>query len=250
MSARTRVVRIAPDGTAAPPLQGDALIHPAAFPTLQLFRSIDAGAAIQLGCFEVLAALQFFTVDLEALVAGQPVLEGHDARQMKFERLILDWANPDEPIDPMPTCTIQITGPRVYDAANLTIAYIEGTEGICGANTVLRKVSHLTCTLQLISWFANKDDRAGCAKVLEDNLLGAVEDERSGRHVAVKVYFDRVARFILSSIEYPDIADQAHANTWELQAKLAADIDVVQLVKLPADHLPRTTVEASPSIDP
>lgn len=235
---RTRIVHGLPDGTVTVPLRGDAYWLPSHFPSLQLDRSIDAGSAIQLGCFEVLAALRFFSVDTEALVAGLPVQDGYEAREMKFERLFMDWATVESDTDPIPSVAIRILGNRVYNADNLSLGLVEETVDKFGPGTVLKKVSHMTCTIRLDALFAHKDDRQGCAKALEDALLGEVDDERAGRHVVVKAYYDRVVRFILTGIDYPDDSRSAHENQWELHASLSADVDVVQLVKAPASLLP------------
>jgi hypothetical protein len=239
---KTRVVRRAPDATDVQAITPEREYWTKAhWPGLQTERSIDSGLAMQLAVFEILAALRPYSVDTEALLNGQ-----HEYRQMKFERIIIDHATQDSDLDPVPSAAIGIVGEQAYEADNLSLSVLEETVDRFGPGTVLKKVSHTKATLTVTSILGHKDDRGGVKKAWEDAFLDEPEDERAGRHVVVKAYYERVVRVVLKSVSFPDNAGDAQGNKWKVVATLDADVDVVKLVKSPGVmHPPQVGVDAS-----
>lgn len=249
VSSRTRVVRV-PDQTLSqrPEKPSGSDLHPAAWPPLGLRTAIDAGTAIQVALFDVLAALKFFSVDVVALIKGD---KGQQSQPLEFNALHIDWAEPSADVeDSRPSVLIEQLGELAYAAANLSQEeYIEETVDVFCPGSVLRKVSHATGTFRLTARFADKETRQGAAKALEDSLLAELVDGRGGRRVIVPVYYDRIARVELVGLTKPDSGVEAQAHRFDLHARVLGDIDVVQLVRAPAGMLPRVKVDAGPDPD-
>ena len=164
---------------------------------------------------------------------------GHDKNTFKLTRIFLDWPDSEDGAIPAPAVSImspqetelQLAGPlsgqQIYDS----------TADLYEPGTALKKLYDLQASLQVVGWFANKDERAAFRRGLIE-AFSEPGDPRAGRRVTVHRYFDRVGRYDLMGITYEDTPDNARSKIWPLTARFNADIEAVSLVKLPAHIRP------------
>jgi hypothetical protein len=68
-------------------------------------------------------------------------------------------------------------------------------------------------------------------------------DERFGRHVKIKQYYDQTARYSVDTVEYlGDDPVGAQARIYEVKFMVSADIPLVQLVRAPGPWEPMVGV--------
>lgn len=196
---------------------------------------LDDFTALQIGMWLILDALTFTTVDRLALITDGVV----EKNTFKLTRIFLDWPDSEDDIIPVPSVTImspeevemQLAGPLSGQQT------YEDTLNLYEPNTVLKKLYELNATLQVVGWFAHKDERAAFRRGLIE-AFHEPGDERSGRRVTIPHYFDRVGRYDLMGITYDDSVDFARSKQWPLTARFAADIEAVSLVQIPVDIRP------------
>lgn len=231
-----------PDGETTKPAttrEGARVFEPAHWPAADECRPVDALLALQLGIWPILTTMKPWSFDiLEFLKSGRI-----ESRKIEL-KVSFDWARPTQALEGgMVTIGVRAAGAVEYGWQNLENIVLEDTHGTFGEGTVLVKVAHARTSLVLEAWLATKDDRAGVRRALEDALLGEPDDARGGRRVCVDAYYRRVGRYTLLSIDSPDDEDSAQANHWVLRALVDSDIDVVRLVRAPAEYVPRFTVD-------
>ena len=199
---------------------------------------LDALSAIQIGLGRLLQGLPPF---VQHNLAAR--LENSDLqpRSFKLERVFFDHPRQEDDLEPMPSACILCPGDRTYEHQDLSTPLLEDTADVFGEGTVLRKLSNVTCELDLTIWSAHKEERRGIVAGIEDALLAEPNDDRGGRRLVLVDYYDRVARYELKRANYPDDADTAQANQWIASFRIAADVDKVQLVavgRMQSPHLP------------
>lgn len=222
---------------------------PPTWPTVGGLASLDALTAVQIGMWQILASLRPVSLDTEEYLRSGRV----EAREMAVSRVMLDWPDMSEDQVPIPSFTIAQAAPATYDAEDL-VSYLDDTEDAAAYTSrgyVLRKLAHMQASLRVICRLGTKDDRAGVRRALEEALLAEPLSERRGRRVQITPYYDRVARYMLTSIAYPDDADEARSNHWDLEAIIAADIPVVSATSLPAEYRgPLPALEVGEDVTP
>jgi len=228
----TRIVRRAPDDTEQYVPEETAVrasrdFDVPHFPSQLAERAIDAFLAMQLGLWQILAALPLYSIKAKKLLEGK-----HEFREFRFERVFLDWAEMKDDRVPNNSVTILQAGATTYSYPGRETTLIEDSIDLYCPGTVLKKSHSAEVDLQIIVWLNNKDDRGGVRRAVEDAFDEPL-DERAGRRVLVPEYWGQTARYTLQEIDYPDDSDSATDNTWPLVAKFRADIDVVKLVKRP-----------------
>lgn len=197
---------------------------------------LDALSAMQIGLGRLLQGLTFWQHNLEARLGSQDL----QPRGFRLERIFFDLPRQEDDLDPMPSACILCPGERSYEQQDLSITLIEDTADVFGEGTVLRKLAHVTCELELAIWSAHNEERRGIVAGIERELLAEPNDDRAGRRVVVADYFDRVARFALLRDAYPDGGGQS--NERMVQFRIAADIDRVVLVGVGRLQQPQTRV--------
>lgn len=203
------------------------LINPPSWPPLNPERSIDSFLACQVGLFQILSAMDMWSVDVMALLRNPNDVQ---ARKFRFQAIHLDWAGVEHDHLPIPSATISSAGPTRYNP--VSPEFLDHTLDLYGEGTVLRRNAHAEVQIVVETWFSNKDERGGARKAFED-IFTEPEDERAGRRIVIRPYFDRVARYVMQEIEYPDHEDWAKENRFPLIALFAVDIECVKLVKAP-----------------
>lgn len=197
---------------------------------------LDALSAMQIGFARLLQGMTIKSQNLETLLERSDV----QPRGWKLKEIYFDWPSPEDDEKPAPSACVRCPDDRLYERQDLSTILLEETLNVFGAGTVLRKLANVTCGLEVTFWNFAKEERRGTAAALERTLLAEPADDRQGRRVAVVEYFDRVARFELKALSYPDNPEAAQAKQWVMQARVGADIDRVVLVAAPP--LMRTVV--------
>ncbi len=237
-TASSRVTVRNADGTesliGSPP---GAAHYPRQLTALRPEADLDALSAMQIGLGRLLQGLTFYQHNLEARLESEDL----QPRGFKLQRIFFDMPTQQDEIEPMPSACIMCPGDRTYDQQDLSITLIEDTADVYGEGTVLRKLAHVTCELELSMWSAHKEERRGLVAGIERELLAEPNDDRGGRRVVVRDYYDRVARFTLIRSKYPDTG--AQSNEWITTFPIAADIDRVVLVGVGRLQQPQTRVE-------
>lgn len=203
--------------------------YPRDLTPVDLDKDLDALAAMQIGFARLLQGMTIKSLNLEARLANDDL----QSRDWKLTRIYFDWPRQEDDEAPSPSACILCPDDRLYERQDLSTILLEETLHVFGAGTVLRKLANVTCDLEVTFWDFNKEERRGTVAALERTLLAEPADERQGRRVPVVEYFDRVARFDLKAIRYPDTSEGAQANEWVMQARVGADIDRVVLVAAP-----------------
>lgn len=196
---------------------------------------LDDFTALQIGMWQILDSLTFTSVDRLALITEGKV----EKNEVVLTRIFLDWPDSEDDIIPVPSVTImapeevelQLAGPLSGQQI------IEDTQDKYRPGTVCKKLYELNARLEVVGWFAHKDERAAFRRALVE-AFHEPRDERSGRRVTVSRYFDRVARFDLMGITYDDSPDFARSKQWPITARFVADIEAVSLVEVPVDIRP------------
>ncbi len=232
MMVTERVTRTGPDGTErfVPNTnagRGAQIFTTPHFPSQQPQRAIDAFFALQVGLWQMLSAQEMYSIDTEKLLAGAPT-----SRAFRFERIFFDWARQENDRVPNNSVAIQQAGATRYTDPYLDTVLLEDTIDVFCPGTILKRMHTAEVNINLVVWLSHKDDRGGVRRMLED-MFDDSEDERPGRRVLIKPYYNQIARYTLSEITYADTSDSATDNTWPLVATVACDIDVVKLVKRP-----------------
>lgn len=192
---------------------------------------VDDYTAAQLGLVQLLQGLEFHVTDVLALLEGRL-----ETRAMSFgSRIFLDHPDPEDEAIPTPSATITEGGPAAYDQPGPLSGpqYVEGSEGVWGEGTVLRTSYQGTYALQVVCWLAHKDDRAAVRLGLVSAFYAEPGDTRSDRRLALPWYYDRVARYTMTGISYPDSDETAVRGVWPLVADIKTEIAAVQLVPAP-----------------
>ena len=228
------VEHVNPDGTVVPRdgvRDGQRDLLPQQQP-LVTGNYLDPFTALQFGMWQILDPLTFTTIDrLTLMVDGRVELN-----QFKLTRIFFDWPDSEDGSIPAPSVSImapdeielQLPGPLSGQQL------IEDTLDLYRQGYVLRRLYEMQATLQVVGWFAHKDERAGAHRGLIEAFGGEPGDERPGRRVEVAQYFDRVARYDLMGITYEDTPDNARSKVWPMTARFSADITAVALVEAPA----------------
>jgi len=219
------------DGTHArfPEDPSDIAVLPTMTP-MGLERHLDTIAALQIACYRILMGMEIYQFDLEALLATQD-LQG---RKLELQRVFFDHPRNEDELDPMPSATILQSGDESYQYQARDTQILEETVDVYAPETVLRKLATAQVMLDLVIWSAHKEERRAIKAAIQRSFLAEPDDLRPGRRIVVPEYYDRVARLDLQNCNYPDSQDSAQANQWILQARFAADVDVVLLVKRPS----------------
>lgn len=205
-------------------------------------RDLDALTSMQLGLATLIRPIVFTRTNLKELVDSGDV----QSDDFTLQRILFDWPAQEEDVEPSPSALIWCPDRRRYDRDGLQgVELIEDTLDVYGENTILRKLSNVSCVLELTIWCAHKEERRGIIAALERELLAEPGDERPGRRIPVVHHYDRIARFDLLSAEYGDSAEGAQRNKWTVQAQVEADIDRVVLVPTPGFVDPRLAFETS-----
>lgn len=222
-----------PDETTTPAPNGaGGLVEqvPRAWPTVDPFSAPDALSALQVGLAVMLSKVDFWSVDMQSLFENGATKK----RKFRFDRIRLDWADEnDELAGHIPSAAIVASDDLTYQDDNFSAVIDDDTDDVFGEGTVLRRVGHLSTVLEVKIWLANKDDRAGVRKGLEEAFLAEPSTEGSGRMIKVSQYYDQTARYLLRRMTMPDGEQNARSKQWIVNAFFQSDIQVVSLVRKP-----------------
>lgn len=206
-------------------------------------RYLDTLTALQIGMFFILQSMKITTIDRHALVGTGRV----ELNTTNFQRIFLDFPDSEDDLIKVPSATIMAEGIQELALAgplSSSTRLYEDTVGIYEENTVLQRLYDLDTILTVVCWTDSKDLRSGIAKSIVEGFHEP-DSDIPGRRVVVPMYFDRVARFDLQSIEYEDGPDNSRGNRYPLIARFQSDIEAVKLVSTPPGMVPVTSVETT-----
>lgn len=237
--------RTNPDGTLLYQQQGMYSVQvaePAQIPG-DMPAHVDDLTALQIGLWAILDSIEAKSVDRAGLI-----LRGrtHPGAPLQLHRVFLDWPDSEDRHAPRtPSAVIRQIGDAKYVSGGAVSGeqVDEDTVDRFAPDTVLRTYGEVETTLQVECVFANKDDRAAYRKALVPILAAEPTDERPGRRVVIRQYYDEVARYDLTGITYDDDSRSAQSKLFPLVVSVNGVIRVVAAVPVPAAHRPRVGLD-------
>lgn len=186
--------------------------------------------AAMLGLWQLIKDLTWYSYDLRAVASGNDRV--HTTRS-QFRDVVFDWPEWSKTDAPTGIALINSVETAGFDMAGFNPRLLEETADIYADGTVLRYLGEQRIPLSIWSWCAHKDQRRGLEAALLERLAVEQNSDLPGRRVLVPEYFNRPVLYQLTGTTRPDSPDGAGANEWVLQIELTAEIDHVQLVRIP-----------------
>lgn len=206
------------------------------WPAADSHKAVDSFLAMQLGLWQIFASLKMYSFDLKDYLANGDI----QTREFAFTNIFLDWADVEDDADITPGVAIHQASVTTYEDLGLTSNILEETVNRFCENTVVKVMHQAKCRLQATCWLANRDDRGGVRKAIEDAFDSPL-DGRPCRIVTIPQYYDMEARYSLTSVDYPDNESSAQSNTWPIIAIFQAEIPVAKLVRSPGYLEPKAS---------
>lgn len=235
-----------PDGTQVyqdPDHASLQVVDPARVP-LQAGEYLDDLTAMQFGLWWILDQLEFVSLNRSKLM-----LDGQlEQTKFRFEAIALDHPDTeDTQALQSPMATIMAEGETELQLAHLMDEQklLEDTANVYGEGTILQCLYESSATLTVGCVCTDKNDRAAIRKGVISALAREPHDSRPGRRVIIKPYYDRLATYDLQGVSYLDTRDESQRKRYHVLFRVQADIEVVDLVPLPAEFRPQTCVTVS-----
>lgn len=147
------------------------------------------------------------------------VIDWQGGRQLKFKKVVVQWAEPEMPSE-WPSCAVLAVTPADYDSQIPSTFYIDEN-----ARQAARGVGILSQNFQVIVWANDPVERAGLVSMLEDML--EPYDWMSGLRLKVPSYFNTHATYLKRSVQFDD--DPTNAQRRWRRAIFSIDGSIVQL---------------------
>lgn len=238
------VWRTNPDGTTLYAKVGNESLQVAEPARVGRFQGkyIDDLTAMQVGLWYILDQVKVTSVN-----RAKMMLRGlAEEAEFRFGEIALDHPDTEDSMAPnAPIVTIMATGETDLQLAGPLSEQplLEDTINLYKPDTVLQKLYEAAVTLEIVCWFTNKDDRAGARKAVISALSREPLDNRPGRRVVIRPYYDRVAIYDLQGVTYVDDPESAQAKRFPVIFRVASSIEVVELVDLPEYFKPVVHIE-------
>lgn len=168
---------------------------------------------------------------------GKPGPPRH--QKHKLEKIVLDWPEWDSTSVPIDTALVVAPDECDPDPAAQTTFFIDGsaapenTVDMFAPGTVLRYLGGYDIPIRVIIWSGHKDIRRGLESRLTALLAARRENEFVNRVVTVPEYFMRDVTIRLGPSSRPDTLESATANKWPLEVAMTAEVEHVELVRIP-----------------
>lgn len=239
--AQGRVIQVGPvgaesvivrqlDGTEQiVPTRQDVAAYILPLPVILPAQHLDALAVAQIAVFRVLSGSVYHGLDLAQFVDNG----GVDSREFKLSTVFFDHPAQEQEAQPQITCTLHQGGFLPYDNPGLNTVILEETIDVFLKGTALRRTG--TARVPILAEFrtSHNEERRGIRAGLERAFLTEPSDDREGRRVVVKEYFDQEARIQYKGQDQEDDSETAQSNRRLLAARFEVTLDTVQLVGTP-----------------
>lgn len=219
------------------------IADPARVP-IQAGEYLDELTAMQFGLWWILDQLEFTSIKRSELMLNGRL----EKTQFHLESIYLDHPDTeDTQALQSPSATIMAEGEAELQLAHLMDEQrlLEETANVYGEGTLLQVLYESSVTLTVGCVCTNKDDRAAIRKGVISALAREPLDDRPGRRVIIEPYYGRLATYDLQGVSYLDTKDESQRKRFHILFRVQADIEVVDLVPLPAEFKPRTCVDVS-----
>lgn len=199
---------------------------------------INALFAAQIAVHDVLAGLQVYVGDYEALISRKPA---NPVRSFSLERVTIDHPKSEDEFEPL-CATIMEEADQRFDEDHIA-GLIKADYSDCWS---LMRLSHVTCFLAVEAWFGHKEERRAFRTAAQRALLKEPLTERSDRLITVPQYFGQQVRLTLVRARFPETAEAAQAGRWTLQLSIEASLDELMLVPRKAGVTVQARVHTKP----
>lgn len=231
--------QLASDGTWGTPLPATSSIAPDMLQDANPGLELDVEVAAKLAVMEVLLGSAAREINWLALVQGRAGdLPRPQIMHFTADRIALDWPDAERDDPPSLSVTIRNTDAGLtYDPMGLGGPdFIDDSADVFAPGTVLVREHDVTGVLVVEMLCASKTIRDGVRRALRKSFAREPHDDRGGRRIVVRPYFDRTCRIELAKQPFsaPDDGDEARGKRFPLLCFLDIDINDVRLVARPA----------------
>lgn len=161
-------------------------------------------------------------------------------RQLKFKRVLREWAEPEENAK-YPSVVVYTTGPGTYDASGFTPNVDPNCRIPPPDGRYLVTPAEYVQDLTVEIWATDKNERAGLVFMCERAFNPVTW--RYGFVMELPYYFSQRATYALKDLTYEDSEEDAMRRYRKASFTLSASAPLVYLVKFP-DAKPRFELAA------